>query len=112
MLALALANPIGNEWALVCENAQAVIFLRRPPPGTRVLSNPLGRVLRHLNNECIAYVENFPDTPLCARTLGDYWLRNQAADFARRMLLLYRSHAKQPDASVERALRTLDSVPR
>jgi hypothetical protein len=111
-LALALANPISTEWALVYEDSQAVVFLRRPPPGTRVLSNPLGRVLRHLDKECMAYIENSPDTPLCARTLGDYWLRNQAADAARRMLLLYRSHAKQPDESVERALRTLDSVPR
>ena len=110
-LALALANPIGSEWSLVYEDSQAVVFLRRPPPGTRVLSNPLGRVLRHLDKECMAYIENSPDTPLCARTLGDYWLRNQAAEAARRMLLLYRSHAKQPDESVERALKSLGSVP-
>jgi hypothetical protein len=111
-LALALANPVSDEWALVYEDSQALVFLRRPPPGTRVLSNPLGRVLRHLDKECMAYIENSPDTPLCARTLGDYWLRNQAADPARRMLLLYRAHAKRPDESVDRALRSLDSAPR
>jgi hypothetical protein len=109
-LALALANPIGTEWALVYDDSQAVVFLRRPPPGTPGLSNKLGRVLRHLNTECAAYIENSPDTPLCARTLGDYWLRNQARDAARRMLLLYLAHAKHRDERAERALKALDSV--
>ncbi len=108
-LALALANPISTEWALVYDDSQAVVFQRRPPPGSKVLSNKLGRVLRHLDRECAAYIENSPDTPLCARTLADYWLRNQAWDAARRMLLLYRSHAQRPDERVERALKTLDS---
>uniref|UniRef100_Q020I5 Glycosyltransferase RgtA/B/C/D-like domain-containing protein n=1 Tax=Solibacter usitatus (strain Ellin6076) TaxID=234267 RepID=Q020I5_SOLUE len=111
-LALALANPVGSDWALVYEDSQAVIFLRHPPPGTRLLANPLGRVLRHLDKECMAYIENSPDTPLCARTLGDYWLRNQAVDPARRMLLLYHAHTNRPDPSVDRALQLLDSLPR
>jgi hypothetical protein len=110
-LALALANPLSTEWALVYDDSQAVVFLRRPPPGSEVLSNKLGRVLRHLDRECAAYIENSPDSPLCARTLADYWLRNQAWDAARRMLLLYRSHAPRPDERVERALKTLDSRP-
>ena len=110
-LALALANPLSTEWALVYDDSQAVVFLRRPPPGSKVLSNKLGRVLRHLDRECTAYIENSPDSPLCARTLADYWLRNQAWDAARRMLLLYRSHAQRPDERVERALKTLDSRP-
>jgi hypothetical protein len=110
-LAIALANPISTEWALVYEDAQAVVFVRQPPPGSSALSNKLGRVLRHLNRECEAYIENSPDTPLCARTLADYWSRNQARDAARRMLLLYRSHAKHPDEGVERALRELDAAP-
>jgi hypothetical protein len=110
-LAIALANPISTEWELVYDDSQAVVFLRRPPPGTPVLANKLGRVLRHLDRECAAYIENSPDTPLCARTLGDYWLRNQAWDAARRMLLLYRAHANQRDEQVERALQKLDADP-
>lgn len=108
-LALALANPVGEEWSLVYDDSQAVVFVRRPPPGTPPLSNKLGRVLRHLNEECEAYIESSPDSPLCARTLGDYWSRNQARDAARRMLLLYRAHAKQADEKVDRALQELES---
>jgi hypothetical protein len=110
-LAIALANPISAEWELVYDDSEAVVFLRRPPPGTPVLSNKLGRVLRHMDRECAAYIENSPDTPLCARTLADYWLRNQVRDSARRMLLLYLSHTKGRDEKAERALRMLDSSP-
>ena len=108
-LALALANPTGTEWQLVYDDSQAVVFLRHPPPGTPVLSNKLGRLLRHLDRECAAYIENSPDTPVCARTLGYYWLHNQVKDEARSMLLLYLSHAQQRDAQAERTLRELDA---
>jgi hypothetical protein len=107
-LAIALANPISSEWELVYDDSQALIFLRRPPPGIPVLSNKLGRVLRHMDRECMAYIENSPDTPLCARTLADYWLRNQVKESARRMLRLYLSHAKRRDEKAEQALETLD----
>ena len=110
-LALALANPVSTEWELVYDDSQAVVFQRRPPPGTRVLSNKLGRVLRHLDRECSTYIENAPDSPLCARTLGDYWMRNQAWEAARRMYQLCRTHAKYRDEGVERALQSLDSAP-
>jgi len=62
-----------------------------------VLSNKLGRVLRHMDTECKAYIESSPDYPLCARTLAKYWLHNQAWDAARGMLLLYLSHAQRRD---------------
>ena len=110
-LAIALANPLSTEWELVYDDAQAVVFLRRPPPGTPVLSNKFGRVLRHMERECVAYIENSPDTPLCARTLADYWMRNQVKDRARRMLQLYLSHAKHRDEQAERALQRLDDMP-
>jgi hypothetical protein len=109
-LALALANPVSTEWELVYDDSQAVIFLRRPPPGIPVLSNKLGRVLRHLDRECAVYIENSPETPLCARTLADYWLRNEAWDAAHRMLTLYLSHAERRDEQAERALQKLDAA--
>jgi hypothetical protein len=108
-LAIALANPISAEWELVYDDAQTVVFLRRPPPGTPVLSNKLGRVLRHMDRECTAYIDNSPDTPLCARTLADYWLRNQVKDSASRMLRLYLAHAQGRDEQAERALRNLEA---
>jgi hypothetical protein len=93
-LAIALANPDFDDWQLVYEDAQAVVFLRRPPPGTLVLANRFGRLLKHLNSECEAYIAHSPDTPLCARTLADFWMRNQAAGPAQHMLELYRAHAR------------------
>jgi hypothetical protein len=106
-LAIALANPASTEWELVYDDTQAVIFLRRPPPGIPALSNKLGRVLRHLDRECEAYIANAPDSPMCARTLADYWLRNQVRDSARKMLLLYLAHTPKPDEQAETALRNL-----
>jgi hypothetical protein len=108
-LALALANPVSTEWELVYDDSQAVVFLRRPPPGTPVLSNKLGRVLRHMDTECAVYIENSPDYPLCARTLANYWLHNQAWDAARNMLLLYLSHAQHRDLQAARALQELNA---
>ena len=108
-LAIALANPISTDWELVYDDAQSVVFLRRPPPEIPVLSNKLGRVLRHMDRECTTYIDNSPDTPLCARTLADYWLRNQVKDSARRMLQLYLSHTTRRDQQAERALRDLDA---
>jgi hypothetical protein len=100
-LALFLADPSNTEWDLVYEDTQAVIFQRHSPQ-----PNKLGRVLRHFDKECAAYIENSPDDPLCARTLAQYWLRNQVKDSARRMLVLYLAHRRDPQA--ERLLRELD----
>jgi len=107
-LALALANPATTDWQLVHDDAQEVIFLRQPPPGMPVFQNKLGHVIQHLNAECEAYIAHSPDTPLCARTLAEYWLRLQQKDLARRMLELYVSHAPR-DEQAQRALRQLQN---
>ena len=110
-LAMALANPDSPEWELVYDDPQAVVFLRRPPPGTPVLPNKFARVLVHMDRECAAYIEHSPATPACAKTLADYWLRNGVRDRARRMLLLYLSHAPRRDEQAEQALQQLGGGP-
>ena len=107
-LALALANPTTDDWQLVYDDAQEVIFMRQPTPGMPVLQNKLGHVIKHLNAECEAYIAHSPDTPFCARTLADYWLRLQQKDLARRMLELYVSHAPH-DEQAQRALRQVEN---
>ena len=109
-MALALANPTGTEWQLVYDDAQAVVFLKNPPPAIPPLSNKLGRMLRHMDRECESYIAAAPDYPLCARTLARYWTSNQAPDEARRMLTLYLEHAPR-DAEAAQMLRNLDSAP-
>jgi MFS family permease len=106
-LALALANPSTPDWQLVYEDAQEVIFMRHLPADIPALPDKFGRVLRHLDAECEAYIAHSPDTPLCARTLGDYWLRNGVKDRGRRMFQLYLQHAQTPDLEVERRLQQL-----
>ncbi len=96
-LVLALGNPATADWQLAYEDTQAVVFLRRPAPGVPLLSNKLGRVLRHLDRECSAYVENSPDDAACARTLGEYWLHYGVRDAALRMIRLYLAHTPRPD---------------
>ena len=104
-LAIALGNPDDTEWNLVYEDHQELVFMRHPPPGLPVLSNKFGRTLRHLNDECVAYIEHSPENALCARTLADYWIRNQAWGPARRMLTLYLQH--RADAAAEDTLRRI-----
>ena len=110
-LVLALANPATADWQLAYEDTQAVVFLRRPAPGVPLLSNKLGRVLRHLDRECSAYVENSPDDAACARTLGEYWLHYGVRDAALRMIRLYLAHTPRPDPRAERVLRELNASP-
>jgi hypothetical protein len=99
-LALALANPETSDWQLVYDDPQDLIFARGPAQPDK-----LRRVLLHLDGECSAYIEHSPDTPLCARTLADYWLRNGVADRGRRMLRLYLAHAR--DEKAEQMLKQL-----
>jgi hypothetical protein len=103
-LALALANPASPEWQLVYDDSQDLIFVRGAQSPLPASPDKLRRVLNHLDIECTAYIEHSPNTPLCARTLADYWLRNGVKDRARRMLLLYLSHTSKKDPQAERAL--------
>jgi hypothetical protein len=98
-LAIALGNPDNTEWQLAYEDTQELVFVRHAPAGFPVLSNKFGRVLRHLSAECSFYIEHSPETPLCARTLADYWMRNQAWPQARQMLQLYLAHRTDPAAA-------------
>ena len=72
-LAIALANPGNEDWQLVYDDPQALVFLRGPPANTPVIRDKFARVLVHLDTECAAYIEHSPDTPNCAelwRTIG------------------------------------------
>jgi hypothetical protein len=104
-LALALANPASQQWQLVYDDPQDLIFTRSP--GVQGYSDKLRRVLLHLDTECFMYIDHSPGTPMCARTMADYWMRNGVKDRARRMLQLYLDHASRPDPSAEQLLQQL-----
>ncbi len=74
-LALVWANCHGGF--LLGLATAAGLLCRKLAAGAAVLSNTLGRLLRHIDNECSAYIESETDYPLYARTLARYWRHNQ-----------------------------------
>jgi hypothetical protein len=106
-LVLALAQPTEEQWKLVYQDPQALVFLRRPPPGVPVLDK--NQIASHLEAECSLHVQRDPEFSLCARTLGDLFLRSGDRAAARRALGLYLAHPYQgiDDADARRAYTSL-----
>ncbi len=102
-LALALAQPGAAEWKLVYEDPQAMVFLHAVPAGMPVLDKR--RIFDHLQGECEMHVTRDPEFSLCARTLGDLFLRAGDNTRARRALALYLEHpyGGVPDPEARRA---------
>jgi hypothetical protein len=94
-LALALAEPAESEWKLVYDDPAAMVFLRNPPSGIPALDK--SRILDHLEAECGLHVTRDPEFSLCARTLGDIFLRLGDRARARRNLALYLDHPYDND---------------
>jgi hypothetical protein len=106
-LAEALGNPATLDWQLVYDDAQSMVFLRNPPPGTPVFTDKGRRVLEHLETECSSNLEHAPLAYNCARTMANFWLHVGDAVRARRMLRLYLEHAPYSDSEAENILRQL-----
>jgi hypothetical protein len=99
-LVRALAQPAEAEWKLVYQDPQSLVFLRDVPAGLAVLDK--SQITVHLESECTLHVGRDPEFSLCARTLGDLFLRSGDRAGARRALALYLAHpyagADDPDA--------------
>ena len=100
-LVLAMGEPSEADWKLAYEDSQSLVFVRRMPPGLQPL--PKTRIVDHLENECRLHVERDPEFSLCARTLGNLFLRSGARTRARAMLSLYLDHPYGDDPDVRRA---------
>jgi hypothetical protein len=106
-LAMALAKAPSSDWELVYDDAQSLVFLRHPPAGTPVFADKVRHVLDHMDTECTVNIQNSPLAYLCARTMGDYWMRSRDIPRARGMLQLYLEHAIYKDPVAEEALRQM-----
>jgi hypothetical protein len=106
-LVLALAQPAEEQWKLVYRDPQSLVFLRNPPPGVPVLDK--AQIAPHVEAECSLHVQRDPEFSLCARTLGDLFLRSGDRAAARRALGLYLAHPYQgiDDADARRAYTSL-----
>ena len=106
-LVLALAQPAEEQWKLVYQDPQSLVFLRNPPPGVPVLDK--AQIAPHVEAECSLHVQRDPEFSLCARTLGDLFLRSGDRAAARRALGLYLAHPYQgiDDADARRAYTSL-----
>jgi hypothetical protein len=102
-LAPALAQPGEAGWKLVYQDSQAMVFLRDVPTGMPALDKR--GIVDHLEAECELHIARDPEFSLCARTLGDLFLRSGDQVRARRALALYLDHPYQGivDAEARRA---------
>jgi hypothetical protein len=101
----ALVEPAEAQWKLVYRDAQSLVFLRDVPDGLSVLDKR--GVVDHLEEECTLHVERDPEFSLCARTLGDLFLRFGDRARARRALGLYLAHPYADDPEARRAYADL-----
>ena len=107
-LVTALSRPEESSWKLVYQDPQAMVFLRDLPADVSVLDK--SEMVPHLEAECYLHIERDPAFSLCARTLGDLFLRANDRERARRALALYLAHpyAGRDDPDARRALRQLE----
>ncbi len=104
-LETALINDGNDQWKLVYQDPQFLVFLRKPPAGMPVLHMP--NALDRLESECLYHIERAPAECLCARTLGRIFVNLSNPDRARRMLGVYLAHPHPPDPEVEKAYSQL-----
>jgi uncharacterized membrane protein YhhN len=82
LLPAALSDPKQTEWKLVYHDAQAVIYMRHPPPGVEPLNS--FDALGAMELQCRTYVANDPGRPKCAQGLANLFARIGDVGRARR----------------------------
>ena len=105
LLAPSLADPAQTAWKLVYNDPQALIFMRTPPPGMPPL-NSLD-VLTHMEYECRVHLENEPNFPRCARSLGQIFAKVGDFGRARKWIGEYLAHPHGADPEAEDAYRQM-----
>ncbi len=87
LLPAALSDPKQTEWKLVYQDAQAVIYMRHPPPGVQPLNS--FDALAGMEAQCNMWLENDPGMPRCALGLSQLFARIGDAGRARRWNAIY-----------------------
>jgi hypothetical protein len=103
LLAPALADPAQTEWKLVYRDAQALVWMRRPPAGVAPLDSL--EVFSQMEAECGLHLDRDPARPRCARSLAQTFAKIGDFTRARRWLGAYLDHPHPPDPEAEQAYR-------
>jgi hypothetical protein len=109
LLPAALSDPSQKEWKLVYQDAQAVVFMRHPPPGVEPLNSL--EALTSMEAQCAEHIQHLPGQPRCARGLGDLFARIGDTPRARRWMVFYLQHRVEPDPEADAMYRRLLATP-
>ncbi|MGA2267122.1 MAG: hypothetical protein ABSH44_01510 [Bryobacteraceae bacterium] len=109
LLPAALSDPSQKEWKLVYQDAQAMVFMRHPPPGVAPL-NPLD-ALASMEAQCAGHIRHVPWQPRCARGLGQLFARIGDMPRARQWMAFYLEHRTESDAEADSIYRRLLGTP-
>jgi hypothetical protein len=101
LLAPALADPAQTEWKLVYRDAQALVWMRRPPAGVAVLDSM--EVFNQMENACSLHLDRAPEYPRCARRLAQVFAKMHDFKRAEHWLTEYLDRPHPPDPEAERA---------
>ena len=74
LLPAALSDPKQTEWKLVYQDAQAVVYMRHPPPDVQPLNS--FDALAAMESQCGLHLENDPDTRFAPWDCRDCWRRS------------------------------------
>jgi len=92
LLPAALSDPKQTEWKLVYQDAQAVVYMRHPPPDVQPLNS--FDALAAMESQCNLYLENDPGHPRCALGLSQLFARIGDGVRARRWAAIYAKYAE------------------
>jgi hypothetical protein len=109
LLPAALSDPSQKEWKLVYQDAQAVVFMRHPPPGVEPLHSL--EALTSMESQCAEHIQHLPGQPRCARGLGDLFARIGDTARARRWIAFYLEHRIEADPKADTIYRRLLATP-
>ena len=105
LLPAALSDPSQKEWKLVYQDAEAVVFMRHPPPGVEPLNSL--EALTSMESQCAGHIQHLPGQPRCARGLGQLFARIGDTARARHWMAFYLEHRIEPDPEAESLYRRL-----
>ena len=94
------------QWSMVYQDAQAMVFLRRPPDGVAPLDSRRA-LLESLDAQCREHLRHDPARPNCARGLSELYAFKGQPERALEWIETFRERRTGPDAESEKVYQSL-----